>query len=243
MEERLAAVVFDYGDTLMRFRYDPAIHARSLALVAERLGAGQLGGRRLFATVDELLSEAMVARGTLGELDYTAVVVAALASLGVVAEPARVLSAMRAAQPVWAPNRELHPSTVGLLGELRRRGLRIGLVSNTIDPPEVLLDDLDAMGIAGLIDVAVFSSQLGIRKPHPGIYRHVLDRLGVAPHRTMFVGDRVLEDVIGPSRVGMRTCLAVYFREDEGDRGLADHVIADPLDVLAIVDGGHQTPG
>lgn len=239
----LAAVVFDYGDTLMRFRYDPAVHARSLALAAERLGAGHLTGEQLFGPVDELLAAAMVARGELGELDYAAVVREALAGLGVVASPAQVVDAMRAAQGVWAANRELHPAAIELLGGLRRRGLAVGLVSNTIDPPEVLVDDLELMGIAGLIDAAVFSSQLGVRKPHPAIYRHVLDRLGVEPRQALFVGDRVLEDVIGPAGVGMRTCIAVYFRQDGGDRTLAGYVAEHPLDVLAIVDGARDMHG
>jgi HAD superfamily hydrolase (TIGR01509 family) len=239
----LAAVVFDYGDTLMQFRYDPAVHARSLALVAERLGAGRLEGEQLLGPVDELLSAAMVARGELGELDYVAVVREALAGLGVEAAPAQVVAAMRAAQRVWDGNRELHPATIELLEGLRRRGLAVGLVSNTIDPWEVMADDLELMGIAGLIDAAVFSSQLGVRKPHPAIYRHTLDRLGVAPEQALFVGDRVREDVTGPAGVGMRTCLAVYFRQDDGDRALAGHVAEHPLDVLAIVDGAQDVHG
>jgi HAD superfamily hydrolase (TIGR01509 family) len=239
----LAAVVFDYGDTLMRFRYDRAVHARSLALVAERLGAVRLGGEQLLGPVDELLSEAMVARGELGELDYVAVVRQALAGLGVEATAAKVVAAMRAAQRVWAGNRELHPATIELLQGLRRRGLAVGLVSNTIDAPEVMMDDLELVGIAGLIDAAVFSSQLGVRKPHPAIYRHALRRLGVEPQRALFVGDRVREDVIGPAAVGMRTCLAVYFRQDGGDRSLAGHLAEHPLDVLSIVDGAQEMRG
>jgi predicted HAD superfamily phosphohydrolase YqeG len=57
------------------------------------------------------------------------------------------------------------------------------------------------------------------------------------------VGDRVLEDVVGPARVGMRTCLATYLRDDDGDHSLADHIAARPLDVLRIVDYSNQRHG
>lgn len=239
----LSAVVFDYGDTLMQFRYDRATHARSLGLVAEHLGAGHVAGDQLFAQVDGRLAQAMRARGAMGELDYVAVVREALAALGVEATAAEVVAAMRPAQRAWVDCRELHPATVEMLQALRERGLAIGLVSNTVDPPEVMLDDFELLGIAGLVDVPVFSSQLGIRKPHPAIYRCVLDGLGVEPQQAMFVGDRLLEDVIGPSRAGMATCLAVYFRQDEGDRSQATHIAEHPLDVVSIVDGAGHVPG
>ena len=135
------------------------------------------------------------------------------------------------------------PEAIELLRGVRQRGLGVGVVSNAIDPGELMREDMALQGIAELVDVAVFSSELGIRKPHPGIYHHVLDGLGVAPWQALFVGDRVLEDVVGPARIGMRTCLATYLREDAGDHSLADHIAVHPLDVLRIVDYPSQGHG
>jgi len=88
----------------------------------------------------------------------------------------------------------------------------------------------------------VFSSELGVRKPHPAIYLHVLELLGVAPDAALFVGDRLREDVAGPAALGMRTCLARYYRSDDGDQGLADYRIDAPLELLAVIDA-LRSPG
>ena len=73
-----------------------------------------------------------------------------------------------------------------------------------------------------------------MRKPDPRIYRAVLDDLGVEPGRALFVGDRVLEDVQGPAALGMHTCLATYYRSDEGDQTLAGAIAKEPLDVVSV---------
>ncbi len=112
----------------------------------------------------------------------------------------------------------------------------IGIVSNTFDPPDLLHADLAAEGVTERVDAVVFSSEIGRRKPAPEIYRAALDAVGVEPANALFVGDRVREDVQGPAALGMRTCLVTYFRVDDGDHALADHVAAAPMEVLATVD-------
>ena len=240
---QLEAVVFDYGDTLIRFDYDRAVHVRSLALLLEHLGAGGVPPELLFAEVDARLAAALEARGEQGELDFAVVVREALAAVDVGAEPDEVIAAMRAGQPAWNANRFLHPDAPALLCGVRELGHSAGLVSNTFDPAVLMEEDLVLQGLDDLIDVAVFSSGLGIRKPHPGIYAHVLERLGTEPGRTLFIGDRVREDVAGPAAAGMRTCLVTWFRSDEGDHGRADHVAAKPLDVLHILTRAAGTHG
>ncbi len=74
----------------------------------------------------------------------------------------------------------------------------------------------------------------GIANPSPRIYRAALEAVGTAPQHTLFVGDRVLEDIVGPRQQGMQTALATWFRHDSGEHGLADHVPARPLDILQI---------
>jgi putative hydrolase of the HAD superfamily len=136
----------------------------------------------------------------------------------------------------WNAARHLHPRAHEVVDELRSRGLRVGYVSNTLDPPEVLLEVMRDEGMAERADAIVLSSGVGYRKPSPRIYREALRLTGSGGERTLFVGDRVLEDVIGPSREGMATCLATWFRSDEGDHSRADAVAADLPDVVGVVD-------
>src|SRR5829696_9821132 len=98
---------------------------------------------------------------------------------------ARFLEAEHAA---WDPARRLGDSTHALLDALRERGLRTGLVSNAFDPGWLLHRDLERMGLGERLDVAVFSSEVGKRKPHEAIFRAALERLAVEPGRTIFVG-------------------------------------------------------
>jgi putative hydrolase of the HAD superfamily len=92
------------------------------------------------------------------------------------------------------------------------------------------------MGLAERLDAAVFSSEIGKRKPHPAIFEAVLSRLGVAPEETLFVGDRRYEDVRGAKELGMTTVLALWFRADDDERGLdPDFEAFTPMDVLNVV--------
>jgi len=176
-------------------------------------------------------------------MDYAGLVRESLAAVGAPGVADEVLlAALHASHRFWDPNRSVHPQSLELLASLRAEGLRIGVVSNAFDPPAFLHEDLALEGVAPRIDTAVFSSEVGRRKPHPAIYEAALERLGVEASRTLFAGDRVLEDVIGPSRLGMRTCLTLYYRVDEGDHSLADHRAAEPMDILAAVrtEGGDR---
>jgi putative hydrolase of the HAD superfamily len=89
--------------------------------------------------------------------------------------------------------------------------------------------------VARRLDVAVFSSEVGLRKPHPTIFLRALEQLGVEPARALFVGDRLYEDVLGAGRLGMTTMQAVWFRADEHPDGAEpDFQGFTQLDVLNV---------
>ena len=90
--------------------------------------------------------------------------------------------------------------------------------------------------MAERVDFAVFSSEVGRRKPDPAIFRRALEALQVAPAAALFVGDRLYEDVRGASGVGMRTVQALWFRADEHpDGGVPDYRAFTQMDVLNVV--------
>ena len=69
---------------------------------------------------------------------------------------------------IWAPDdepreeaRRLGSTTHALLEALRKRGLKLGVVSNALDPPEPLHRELADSGIAERIDYAVFAAEVG----------------------------------------------------------------------------------
>jgi putative hydrolase of the HAD superfamily len=92
------------------------------------------------------------------------------------------------------------------------------------------------MGVAERLDFSVFSSEVGMRKPHPAIFERALAALGVEPQRALFVGDRLYEDVRGAGELGMTTVQALWFRADEHPEGREpDFQAFTQMDVLNVV--------
>ncbi|WEB38511.1 HAD family hydrolase [Streptomyces yunnanensis] len=87
------------------------------------------------------------------------------------------------------------------LAGLRARGLTVAVCSNWFWDLDRAIEDV---GIAGLVDIAVTSARAGARKPHPLIYRTVLEQCGLRPEQAVFVGDMWESDVAGPLAYGMR---------------------------------------
>jgi putative hydrolase of the HAD superfamily len=124
-----------------------------------------------------------------------------------------------------------------VLRELRNAGLRIGVVSNAHFLPELMREDLERLGIAGLVDDAVFSAELGVRKPHPAIFLKVLHALDVTPEEAVFIGDRLRDDIGGAKKLGMHAVLTHQFRQEEvrADTPQPDLVIQSLRDLLPFV--------
>jgi len=104
----------------------------------------------------------------------------------------------------WAQheNFELYEDTVPVLHELRERGLKIGLVSNSARDVHAFAEHH-----ALPIDAGISSFHHGKTKPHASIFRAVLDLLGVAPEDALMVGDTVEDDVEGARALGMQAVL------------------------------------
>jgi HAD superfamily hydrolase (TIGR01509 family) len=137
---------------------------------------------------------------------------------------------------VWGPAHEVLGSAQALLDSLRSRGIKTGLVANSWpDPARLLRADVEAFGLADLLDVIVFSEEVGHRKPQPEIFLHALAELGVEPENAMFVGDRLDADVQGAAQVGMATVQALWFNADDTPGIEPDFMAFTPMDVLNAV--------
>lgn len=81
---------------------------------------------------------------------------------------------------------EVFPEVVGVLEELRRRGVRMGVVSDTWAG---LDRAYDVLGIGEFFEVYAISQELGYNKPDPRMYRHASDAFGLDPQECLFVDD------------------------------------------------------
>ena len=113
------------------------------------------------------------------------------------------------------------PESRAVLQSVREQGYRIGLLSNTCFRERDHREELERFGLWEFFDAKVFTSTRRYRKPHPEPFRMITDRLGVAPSRCLYIGDRQREDVLGPQGVGMTPCL-VRRRDDKYQPGLTE---------------------
>ena len=101
-----------------------------------------------------------------------------------------------------ASNRQLDPydEVVGVLAELRDRGIRIVICSNW---DWDLREAVEEARLSDAVDAMVSSAWIGARKPHPRIFAAALEEAGVPPEHALFVGDTWGPDVTGPLAAGI----------------------------------------
>jgi putative hydrolase of the HAD superfamily len=152
------------------------------------------------------------ARGALGDLRATLRTLAA--GLGGAPDEAALVEASALRLAHWRELLVPGPATLAALDRLRAAGLPLGLVSDcSIETPMVW----GSSPLAGRFAAVAFSSVLGVRKPHPDIYRAAYEPLGVEPEACLFVGDGGSRELTGAAALGMRAVLV----ESDG-RGRVD---------------------
>ena len=230
----LDAVLFDWGHTLMDFVWDD-----ELVEIGVRAGLAAIDASddAAPAVTARYAAEARLTDWEVPEeVEYAPLVKQMLADAGVRVDDAQLERYLLAEHRAWSPARRPASLSRALLDALRVRGLKTGLVSNTMDPRWLLLRDLDEQRLSYRLDVIVFSSDIGIRKPRPEIFHRALDELGATPDRALFVGDRLIADIRGARDLGMRTVQAMWFRAEESeDRIEPDFRAFTQFDVLNVV--------
>jgi putative hydrolase of the HAD superfamily len=220
------AVLFDWNNTLVQFTWDD-----------ELLAEGHGAGLRAIGRDDEPTAftvryrDRVIERGRPDE-GYESLLLELLGE----ATDDEIDAFIDAEHDAWGPAYETLGAAQALLEALRSRGIKTGVVLNSWpDPGRVLRRDIERAGLTELLDTIVISSEVGMRKPEPGIFRLALEQLGVEPHAAMFVGDRLETDVQGAANLGMTTVQALWFRADDTPAIEPDFMAFTPMDVLNAV--------
>jgi putative hydrolase of the HAD superfamily len=108
---------------------------------------------------------------------------------------------------------------VATLAELRRRRIRVGLISNCTEDVALVWPESQ---FAPLFDVAVLSATAGCMKPDPRIYEQACAGLGVDPSDALFVGDGANDELRGARDVGLTPVLIHPEGEDPHWENLRD---------------------
>ena len=99
----------------------------------------------------------------------------------------------------------LNDNAVEVLFELKRRGYKLGAISNSEDGR--VADALAATGLLPLLDVCLDSFVVGFTKPDPRIFKTALDKLQISADHAAFVGDSYTQDYIGAGNAGLKPIL------------------------------------
>ena len=199
------AIFFDAGDILY-YRHERGRY------LAEFLASHQIRPRPL----DPAEEKTMKDRAMTGNVSKRAYMEYRLRSMGV--EDAHLEEAIEAFQKD-ASNVAYFDRIKETLDELKLRGYKLGIITDTYHTKELKLEWLREIGVDKVWDVFVSSCEEGVRKPNPAIYEAAMGRLNVSVQQSSFVGHKRSE-LDGAKGVGMAT---VAFNYDEAAE--ADHYI------------------
>ncbi|HEX3812650.1 MAG TPA: HAD-IA family hydrolase [Mycobacteriales bacterium] len=230
----IEAVIFDWGGTLTPWHtidFDDVWRSYAGVYAPER--ADELT-RDLMAAEREAWCQARDHQrsGTLDDL---------FTSVGVTPSGARHEQALAAYQKFWEPHTYLDPDARTLLTELRDRGVRLGVLSNTLWSKDFHDEVFRRDQVLELFDGAIYSSEIPWTKPHPEAFAAALKAVGNAdPAAAVFVGDRLYDDIYGAQQVGMRAIHVPNSDIPDEQRGhsegVPDATVRRLTDIIAVLD-------
>jgi len=140
-----------------------------------------------------------------------------------------VIAYRRAREAALVP----YPHVYLTLMELMKMQMKLGVVSDA--PAKEAWLRLTYLNFHHMFDVVVTFDDTGERKPAPGPFKKVLDKLGVKAAEALMIGDWAERDVVGAKQVGMKTVFARYGDTFGTVNANADYDIDDIAKLVSIV--------
>lgn len=230
----IGAVVFDLYGTLVH-EFPRAEFYRVVREMAREVGADPDRFERGW-------SETALLRQTGAHPTVEENLVAICSRLGVRADRGALARAMARRSEMYDRHFRPRDGAEETLAAVKRRGFPIALISMCAPDTPALWR---ATSLARYVDVEVFSSEVGLRKPDPAIYLLACERLGVDPSACLYVGDGAYGELTGAEAVGMTAYLLADPTDGDVERLVPERdawdarTIADLREILAILDGGN----
>lgn len=234
---QINAVLFDFDDTLVdwsqRANNDGEIYRCHVSNVYDYLQetTAALPDRDAFfqGYLDAITHAWQEAKKTWGGANFAAIWQQTLATFGLYPAPGELDKLLQVFDWQPVPGVVLYPDTIEMLDTLRARGYKLGLVTNSMMPMWMRDIELAAYHLLDYFDARATSGDVGYMKPHPAIYQHVLQQLGVPPQQAVFVGDRPENDIAGANELGFVTVLMSPPHLNHEDTAVQPHFIIKQL--------------
>ena len=125
------------------------------------------------------------------------------------------------------------PGALELLGTLRERGKKLGLITNGF--AETHYEKLELLGLQSSFDAILCADEVGMVKPDPKIFLHACELLDTPPARAAMVGDRYFRDIVGAREAGLFTVYISMHAEKIPQGQTPDVTVKGIEEVLAIL--------
>jgi putative hydrolase of the HAD superfamily len=249
MERSIKGILFDLGDTLVRYanlRVNRLFVKGAMRGYAYLKSLGKPLPARWIYMLRQLSSIRWAhLRGLVTGVEFDALKLLRVQSRRM-GHPLTPQEASQLAWQFYAPLKEeapFFPEVRPVLSRLTEQGYRLGIVSNSFLPGSVLDRHLEEGDLLELLPIRVYSCEVNIRKPKPGIFQAALNRSGLEAQETVFVGDTPREDITGAAQMGMVTVLRTGGNRTRGSKYQPDHVIQDLNQLEDILRSYRNPPG
>ena len=221
----MKAILFDLGHTLIDYyhewRWPEAKAVSEVFELASELCEPAPDKERFTSHLSELLGAARERKiREMIEVPLTEILVTCFNRFGCEPDEELMERSLRAFYQTLLETRELVPGAVETLEGLKSKGVRIGLVSDVAWglPSTFPVEDMRHFGMNCYFDDMVFSTDVGLRKPNPRIFKIALFNLGVGAEEAAFVGNSLQADIRGARSVSMMAILKeskMYVHDDD----------------------------
>ena len=131
----------------------------------------------------------------------------------------------------------LHEEIIPMLDELKRRGIKIGLISNCFsEEAPVIRDSI----LSPYFDEMFLSWEQGVAKPDVEIFNRCIKALDVKSEQCLYIGDGGSNELETAKKVGMKTAQAVWYLQEgnpyQHDRKNGFVQVETPLEIIKIIE-------
>ncbi|YAF98031.1 MAG: HAD-IA family hydrolase [Nodularia sp. CChRGM 3473] len=107
----------------------------------------------------------------------------------------------------------VYPDVLSSLGNWRRQGIELGVLSNF---DSRIYSVLQSLGLSSYFNSVTISTQVCAAKPDPKIFAIALEKHNCPPEKAWHIGDSIVEDYQGAKAAGLR---GIWINREPGDRG------------------------